>query len=484
MKIYLETLGCQMNRLDSELVIGRLLAAGHEMTAEAGQADVVLYNTCSVRDLAEEKVHSRLGHLGATLRREGRDVPGAGPVVGVLGCMAQRLGEALRERHPHVSIVCAPGRLDGLLDMITRAAAGRGAVALDPDRRARTQAEAREAFDALDQSRDPGAAPGAAQAYVRVMRGCDNFCSYCIVPFVRGPELSRDPAHVADEVRRLIDAGRTTVTLLGQAVNRYRWRSGGTSVRFSDLLEGLAGIGGLRRLRFVTSHPLDFGDDILQVMASSRVICPYIHCPAQSGSDAMLKAMNRGYTRAQYDDLVDRARATVDEVVLASDFIVGFPGESEADHQASIDLIRRSGFRNSFIFKYSPRPGTAAARRLKDNVPDAVKRRRNAELLAVQHEVSLAHHNGYVGRTVEVLVEGPSRRVDKQAARPTPAAMQLSARTRGDHIVVFDGPGDLAGRYVDVEITGATPVTLFGRLAGAPAAAGEQERPRAPERTA
>jgi len=468
MRIYLETLGCQMNRLDSELVTCLLAAAGHEMTGELRQADVVLYNTCSVRQLAEEKVHSRLGHLGAMMRR---GKIGA-PIVGVLGCMAQRTGHALRKRHPHVSIVCAPGQLGALVGMIAQAAEGRPAVALDPER---TDVPARpadgpgdwdpRACDALDLARDPSLAPSPGQAYVRVMRGCDNFCSYCIVPFVRGPEVSRRPDRILDEVKRLAEAGRRTITLLGQTVNRYRWQAGGTTVRFSDLLERLSGVLGVRRLRFVTSHPLDFGDDILDVMASSPTICPYIHCPAQSGSDAVLAAMNRGYTRAQYDDLVDRARALVPDVVLASDFIVGFPGETQADHHASAELIRRSAFRNSFIFKYSPRPGSSAAETLEDNVPDDVKKRRNNELLAVQADVSLEHYTGYVGRTLEVLVEGPSRRVDKQAHAPTPQATQLSARTRGDHIVVFDGPTDLAGQYVDVEITSATAVTLLGRRA-------------------
>ena len=489
MKVYLETLGCQMNRLDSELVAGLLAGAGHEMTADLRSADVVLYNTCSVRRLAEEKVHSRLGHIAAMMRRAaGGAETSFRPIVGVLGCMAQRAGDTLRKRHPHVSIICAPGKLAMLAEMISAAAAGQTAVALDPDRK---DGPARPAdgpgdsdpwacdaldparkthpgvdpdddIDAMDMARDESRAPSPGQAYVRVMRGCDNFCSYCIVPFVRGPEVSRRPDRVVEEVRRLAEAGRSTITLLGQAVNRYRWQGGPATVRFSDLLERLSGVPGVRRLRFVTSHPVDFGDDILEVMAASANICPYIHCPAQSGSDAVLKAMNRGYTRRQYDDLVDRARSIVPDVVLASDFIVGFAGETEADHQASAELIIRSRFRNSFIFKYSPRPPAAAAKTLEDNVPEEVKKRRNNELLAVQGEVSLAHNTDYIARTVEVLVEGPSRRVDKQAEKPTAQAMQLRARTRGDHIVVFEGPAELAGRYVNVEITGATAVTLFG----------------------
>ena len=461
MKVYLETFGCQMNRLDSELVTGLLRAAGHEMETDRRKADVVLYNTCCVRRHAEDKVYSRLGADG---RRKGHHRPRL--IIGVLGCMAQQHGRELLRRYPQVDVLCAPGQLARLAELIDQAADGRPAVALDPDRRAAKAAAADDELDALDLGRDVSAAPSPAQAYVRVMRGCDKFCSFCVVPFVRGPEASRDPARVAEEVRRLIGAGRSEITLLGQTVNSYRWRAGEIEVRFSDLLCRVAGVAGLRRLRFITSHPVDFGDDILQAMRDLDNVCAYIHCPAQSGSDAVLKRMSRRYTRAEYDGLVDRARDIVPGVVLAGDFIVGFPGETEDDHAASADLIRRSGYKNSFIFKYSPRDGTVAARRFEDDVPEAVKKRRNNELLAVQEEVGLAHHRGYVGRRVEVLVEGPSARVDKQAAPPRPEAMQLMGRTRGDHIVVFDAPESLVGRYVHVEVTDATSLTLTGKPAG------------------
>ena len=455
MKVYIDTMGCQMNRLDSELAAGALCAAGHEIVTDPALADVVLYNTCSVRDHAEEKVHSRLGRDGK------QKAAGRGMIVGVLGCMAQREGEALRKRHPFVDIVCGPGQLYELPDFIARAAAGEKIVALDPDRKAPRDAGAEAAMDEMDLSRDAGAAASSVQAYVRVMRGCDKFCTYCIVPFVRGPERSRPPEQIVEEVRRLVDAGRSEITLLGQTVNSYRWTGGGAAVRFSDLLARVADVGGLRRLRFVTSHPLDFGDDILQAMRDLPNVCEYIHCPGQSGSDAVLKRMNRKYTRAEYDDLVDRARAIVPGVALAGDFIVGFPGETEADHAASADLIRRSAYKNSFVFKYSPRPGAASAKRLDDDVPVEVKKRRNNELLVVQQEVGAAHHRAYVARTVEVLVGGPSPRADKQPTPAPPGQKQLVGRTRGDHIVVFDGPESLAGQYVDVRITGATSLTLF-----------------------
>jgi len=458
MKIYLETFGCQMNRLDSELAAGALLAAGYELVVSPGSADVVLYNTCSVRAHAEEKVYSR---LGAMMRRKGdlrRPL-----IIGVLGCMAQREGEALRRRFGQIDIICSPGKLFLLASMIADAAAGLPTVALDPPRNRRGDTGDDGKMDAMDLARDVSVTGTPAQAYVRVMRGCDKFCTYCVVPFVRGPERSRDPRQIVREVRRLVDAGRSEITLLGQTVNSYRWKSGPMTVRFSDLLEKVSAIRGVRRLRFLTSHPLDFGDDILEAMRDLPNVCEYIHCPAQSGSDAVLRRMGRKYTRNQYNDLVDRARAIVADVVLAGDFIVGFPGETEADHAASAELIRRSGYKNSFIFKYSGRPGTAAAKRLADDVPDEVKKRRNNELLAVQAEVGLAHHRAYVGRTVEVLVEGPSPRAHKQPSEPQPGLTQLTGRTRWDHIVVFDGPEGLAGQYADVAVTGATALTLFGK---------------------
>ena len=472
MKVYLETIGCQMNRLDSELAAGLLRRAGHELTADRKAADVVLYNTCSVRRHAEEKVYSRLGAAG---RRKANHRPSL--VIGVLGCMAQRAGEDLRRRFPAVAVVCSPGQLHRLAELVDAAARGAPAVALDPPRGADRNPAAEAALDALDLARSPDETPCAAQAYVRVAHGCDRFCTYCVVPFVRGRQRSRDPAQIVGEVRRLVDAGRSEITLLGQTVNSYRWGDGASAVRFSDLLQRVSAVAGLRRLRFVTSHPVDFGDDVLTAVRDLPNVCEYLHVPAQSGSDTVLKRMNRRYSRAEYDDLVDRARDLVPDVVLAGDFIVGFPGETEADHQASADLIRRSGYKNCFVFKYSPRPGTAAAERLPDDVDDATKRRRNNELLAVQAEVGLYHHRRYVGRTVEVLVEGPSPRADRQPHPPAAPATQLRGRTRGDHLVVFDGPPGLVGRYVDLRVTGATSLTLFAERTDGPGPAAAAAAP-------
>jgi len=459
MKVFIDTLGCQMNRLDSELVAAALRRDGHELLAARDGADAVLYNTCSVRKHAEQKVLSRLG-VDARQRAEGRRL-----IVGVMGCMAQRLGEKLRRANRPVDILCGPGQLHALPEMLAAAAAGRPATALDPPRTQPPDQAAEAAMDRLDAGRDPHAGESSAQAFIRVARGCDNFCTYCIVPYVRGPERSRDPRAIVEEARRLAGAGRGEITLIGQTVNRYTWTAGERTVRFSALLARVSAVAGVRRLRFVTSHPLDFTDDILHAMRDLPNVVEYIHCPAQSGSDRMLKAMNRKYTRAAYDELLARAREIVPEVVLAGDFIVGFPGETEEDHAASAELIRRARYKNCFVFKYSPRPGTAAAKTLTDNVPDAVKRRRNNELLAVQQEAGLTHHRAYIGRTLEVLVEGPSPQTRKPAAahfgRP-----QLVGRSRWDHVVIFDGPAQLAGQYVDVEITGAASVTLFAVLRG------------------
>ena len=453
MKVYLETMGCQMNRLDSELVAASLRAAGLELTDDARAADVLLYNTCSVRRHAEDKVHSRLGW--ACQRKAG----GRRIIIGVLGCMAQRMGDRLIRRHGGVDVVCGPGQLARLPELIASAADG-PQVALDPPR---NQARGDEPIDRLDHARDPARTHLPGQAYVRIMRGCDRFCTYCVVPFVRGPELSRRPGAILEEVRRLVGAGVTQVALLGQTVNSYRHAQSGRSVGLADLLERIDAVEGLRRVRFVTNYPGDFDRAILQAMADLPSVCEHLHLPAQSGSDRVLRAMGRRYTRSEYEELIDAARETVPGVGIAGDFIVGFPGESDEDFGASADLIRRSRYRNSFIFKYSPRPGTRAAD-LDDDVGEKVKRRRNRELLAVQEQVSRADNRALVGQRVEVLVEGPSPRADRPGAAKSPGATQLLGRTRTDHIVVFDGPAELAGRYVNVEIADASALTLFGRM--------------------
>jgi len=477
-----------MNVLDSQLVAGRLRACGFEIVDDPDSADVILYNTCSVRDHAEQKVWSRLGELQDARKRRPH------LVIGVIGCMAERQGTAMFHKYPHVDLLCGPAELDKLPAMVCNALATRLAdpaaalrqTALAGPRAGRNAAVPwgdSDALETLDLSRSVVRGDDAARAYVRVTRGCNKFCSYCIVPYTRGPEVHRPPANIIAEVRKLADAGALEITLLGQTVNHYFWKEpDGRAVRFADLLYMIhEAVPSVRRLRFVTSYPRDFGEDVLAVMRDCPRICRYLHLPAQSGSDRMLRLMRRGYTAAQYVELIDRAREMLPDVSIASDFIAGFPGETEDDHRLSMDLIRRCRFKNSFIFKYSPRPGTAAAREYPDDVPVEVKRRRNNELLAVQQEVALELNRAMVGQTVEVMVEGPSpvgaRRSAADAADDAPAAAaapwrpgkeicQLSGRTRGDQIVCFDGDPSLAGRIVNVAIIEVSPLALRGRLVG------------------
>ena len=601
--VYLETFGCQMNELDSELVAGRLRALGYRFVPKAEQADVVLYNTCSVRELAEQKVWSRLGEL------KQRKAQQPGLVVGVLGCMAERDGVDLIRRMPVVDVLCGPGELDklpALLDNAVRtresllhderraidaglssdqpaAGVSARAVALqgNTSRRSGTLAAAQDTLELLDLSRsisplDEGDAFSPAEtaedegegagrgvrrsAYVRITRGCNKFCTYCVVPFTRGAEVHRPPEHIIDECKRLADAGVIEVTLLGQTVNHYRFEHGaavtidgvtqpqkgrsyqgghrrdpfaGANVTtFADLLRRIHDeVPAIRRLRFVTSYPRDFGDDVLEVIRDHPRICRYLHVPAQSGSDRILRLMNRGYSVGEYLEFVDRARAMLDTpqrpLMISGDFIVGFPTETEEDFAATVALVRRVRSKNSFIFKYSPRPGTVAIEKLADDVPEAVKRRRNNELLAVQAAISDEVSREQVGRSCEVMVEGLSRRqlkragltqgqvrqaghvaitiggktlglatgsdggdacatdacgtggssiageaamVDHDEGDTDTGPVQLACRTDGDLIVFVEAPAAraraLVGTIARVRITGAANLSLHGELVG------------------
>lgn len=479
MRYYISTLGCQMNVLDSELLEADLQAAGHSPAESVRKADLILFNTCSVRGHAEDKVYSALGRLKHL--KEHR--PHA--VIGVLGCMAQKDRESIIRRAPHVDVVVGPGRLwrlPELIELVCRDRQPRIEVSLNP---AENDREAvRASFVPYDSRR--GGVPRSArrQAFVRIMFGCNMACSYCIVPSVRGPEQSRPADAIVAEVRRLTDAGCREVTLIGQTVNSYCDRSAGSTVRLADLLELLDALPGPRRIRFVTNHPRFMTDPLLQAVRDLPRVCPYLHVPAQSGSDSVLKRMKRGYTIAYYNEMLDRIRAIIPEAAVTSDFIVGFSGETDGDFAQTVELVRRARFKNSFIFKYSPRPGTWAAERLPDDVPESVKRQRNNELLAVQNAISREDNQRLVGQTVEVLVEGPSKAARKssaataQAARPQdapavptpprigddlPAGLtQLVGRTVCDQIVVFDGLPQWAGEFRRVKIDRADAVTLFG----------------------
>jgi len=507
-RAHITTYGCQMNRLDAELVAERLRASGARVVDDPVEANVLLFVTCSVRAHAEDRAFSNIGALAARKRRE------PGLVVGLLGCTAQQYGDRLRSRAPLVDVVCAPGRLAELPQLIQAARTNRAApvVALDPPRGAtHTQPDrvgGAEAFAAADAALDevetlrPLGGPSPGHAFVTVMRGCDNFCAYCVVPNVRGPERSRTPSAVLEEVRRLAGQGARQITLLGQAVNKYVSRQDGRTCDLADLIEKVAETPDLARLRFITNHPRAMTERLAAVFRNVPAVCPYLHMPAQSGSDAVLARMKRGYTASEYADRVAMVRGVRPEVAVASDFIVGFPGETESDFEATMDLVQRMRFSQAFVFKYSPRPGTFAADHYPDDVPMAEKRRRNQALLDLVREVAGQENRRLIGRNVNVFVEGPSPhpnldpekgtaekgtgsfsgcmekvpvpfspgRMEKvpvpfSAAAARRTWLQLRGRTPGNRIVVFDGPADLAGTEVDVEVVDSSPLTLFAHLA-------------------
>jgi tRNA-2-methylthio-N6-dimethylallyladenosine synthase len=544
--VYLETFGCQMNELDSELVAGQLRALGYRFVNSADGADVVLYNTCSVREHAEQKVWSRLGELAE------RKLEQPQLVVGVLGCMAERDGTDLVKRMPVVDVMCGPGELDKLPGLLDNAVRTRDSMTLSDElvsakqialqggssRRSSTLAAAEDTLEMLDLSRSVSPidedSPRRRTAYVRITRGCNKFCTYCVVPFTRGAEIHRPPEHIIDECRKLADTGVIEITLLGQTVNHYRFEHG-AAVTVNGVLQpqkGRAYTGGhrrdpfagnqvttfaellrrihdevpeIQRLRFVTSYPRDFGDDVLEVIRDHPRICRYLHVPAQSGSNRMLQTMNRGYTVEEYLEFLDRARSFLDQpeinrpLTLSGDFIVGFPGETDEDFEATKRLLVKAQYKNAFIFKYSPRPGTVAFDKLPDDVPEDVKRRRNNELLALQNDVSDRLSAEQIGREYDVMVEGISRKSLKKTgltksqlksagsvaitiggrslarqelaatfATSEDQAVQFSARTDGDLIVFFEAPGataeSLVGSIVKVRIVAAEKLSLHGEL--------------------
>jgi tRNA-2-methylthio-N6-dimethylallyladenosine synthase len=459
--VFIETLGCQMNVLDSELVAASLLRAGYELVDSPRKADTILFNTCSVRQHAEDKVYSALGRLKHVKAKHPHKI------IGVLGCMAQKDRELVFRRAPHVDLVVGPGQLGQLPRLLEQIAAGEGPkMEISLDRKGASRPLVEQSFAWFDPGRDVRPRAARSQALVRIMFGCDKFCAYCIVPSVRGPEQNRPAAEIEAEVRRLADDGCLEVTLLGQTVNSYRSNEGGRTIRLSDLLERLSAIEGIRRLRFVTNYPRHMTDDLLQAVRDLPKVCPYLHVPAQSGSNRVLRRMKRGYTVEFYREMLQRIRQTVPAATVTSDFIVGYCGETEEDFEQTVSLVRDGRFKNSFIFKYSPRPGTFAAQHYPDDVPDEVKRRRNNELLAIQNAISAEENAPLLGRTVEVLVEGPS----KVSRKPAWAGErnQLTGRTVCDRIVVFDGDEGLVGRIVPVRITQTSAFTLFGTVLTAP----------------
>lgn len=537
-----------MNELDSELVAGALTGLGYRFTAIADEADIVLYNTCSVRERAEQKVWSRLGEM----KHRKNDQPDL--VVGVLGCMAERDGTDLITRMPVVDLMCGPAELDKLPELLDNAVRTKASLAeSDPatairrsakqvalqgnaSRRSSTLSAAGDSLESLDLGRmiSPVDFDGRRSAYVRITRGCNKFCTYCVVPHTRGAEIHRPPEHIIDEIKALADTGVVEITLLGQTVNHYRFEhdsavtldgivqpqkgraykgshnrdsfAGANTTTFADLLYRIhEEVPAIQRLRFVTSYPRDFGDDVLQVIRDCPRICRFIHVPAQTGSDRMLKMMNRGHSISEYYEFIDRCNEYLHQpeigrpLMLGGDIIVGFPTETEEDHELTKELLIRSKYKNCFIFKYSPRPGTVAYDKIPDDIPDELKRRRNNELLNLQTEISDSIAQEQVGGEFDIFVEGLSRRehrkrgtevrpgsgmvgitiggadpqaeiavLDPETHGPT---VQMSGRTDGDLIVFFDVPTDAVklpseyiGQIVRAKITSADKLTLSGEL--------------------
>jgi len=430
-KVLIEVFGCQMNKLDAELVVGALRRAGYDFTASDEEAAAVLMVTCSIREQAENRVHSHLGAL-AKLKASSPDL-----AVGVLGCMASREGEALLRRWPALDFVAGTRdfpKVARLLDRVRADLARIVAVDGDPE---------------VSEERD-------------VARGCDKRCTYCVVPRTRGFEVSRPMADVLDEVRRLVDDGVKEVTLLGQTVNAWG-RGQGRSL--GELLAALEELAGLDRVRFTTSHPEEMDDVLIDAMADCKKAGLFLHLPPQSGSDAVLRRMARGYTADRYREIATRLRERIPGVQLGGDVIVGFCGETDEDFEATYRLMEDVRFSQTFIFRYSPRPDTPAKRHLADDVPDALKRERIARLMELQGRIQLERNEGLVGTTHEVLVEGTSRRNPRT----------LFGRNLAFDRIVFEGDPSLADRYAQVEITSATSLTLSGRLLAstpAPALAG------------
>ena len=435
-KLYIETYGCQMNVADSEVVASVMKMADYETCESLDEADAVFLNTCSVRDNAEQKIIHRLEALNA-LKRKGRKL-----IIGVLGCMAERVKEGLLNDHG-ADLVAGPDAYLSLPHLIAQAELGEKAIDVE--------LSLTETYRDVVPQRVHG---NHLSGFVSIMRGCNNFCHYCIVPYTRGRERSRDIESILTEVKDLEARNYKEVTLLGQNVNSYRWEADGETIAFPELLRRVARAVPGMRVRFTTSHPKDMSDETLHVIAEEPNVCKQIHLPVQSGSNRILKLMNRKYTREWYLDRVAAIRRIVPDCGLSTDIFAGYCSETEEDHQESLSLMRECGYDSAFMFKYSERPGTYASKHLPDDIDEATKVRRLEELIALQNELSLAANTACIGKEYEVLIEGTSKR----------SREQLFGRTEQGKVVVFDRKGHHTGETVRVRITSASSATLKGEL--------------------
>jgi tRNA-2-methylthio-N6-dimethylallyladenosine synthase len=448
-KVYIKTYGCQMNERDSEQVARMLVERGHLITPHESEADVVLLNTCSVRDLAEQKALGKMGMLGALSRQ--RQV-----VYGFLGCMAQSRGESLFKGIPHLNLVVGTQKFHRVADYVEEALRQKADLPMDDVRF--SIVDVNEELDSQGTIRDHLLSERQVTAFVSIMQGCNMHCTFCIVPFTRGQERSRPIYQIVDEVKRLVDLGIREVTLLGQIVNlygRHEFPRVDGRTPFVQLLEAVHGVDGLDRIRFTSPHPIGFRQDLVEAFRALPKLVEHVHLPLQSGSDRILRAMHRTYTAEKFLKLVDEIRAVTPEMAITSDIIVGFPGETDEDFQSTKALVDRVGFDNAFVFKYSKRKDTPAAEML-DQVPDQIKEERNQELLALVNDWARRRNARFIGREVEILCEGPSK------TNPN----RLMGRTRGNKIVVFEGAPHHIGQLLNIRITRTSGYTLYGDPVG------------------
>jgi tRNA-2-methylthio-N6-dimethylallyladenosine synthase len=430
-RVYVETYGCQMNVADSDLIGSVLADAGYATTTQADDADVIVVNTCAVREKAEERVVARAAELGAIKKRK----PGA--VLAIVGCMAEHLKENLVERAPAVDVIAGPDSYRRMPALLEAARAERLAPVLD------IKLDKEETYEGLS-----GAIGGdGVSGFVTIQRGCDKFCTFCVVPFTRGRERGASPREILRQVRELVDAGYREVTLLGQTVNSYVWED----VTFAQLLRAVAAIDGLQRVRFTSPYPVDFTADVIAAIAEEPKVCKYIHLPVQSGSDVVLERMRRGYTVEDYRTIVKNLRAAMPDIALSTDILTGFCAETEEDHQQTLALMREIRFDSAFMFAYSERDLTFAAKKLPDDISEATKKRRLQEIVALQEKISTEVFTAQIGKRERVLVTGSSKR----------DAAQLIGRTDGFKSVILPAGVGAVGELVDVEIKRATMATLF-----------------------
>jgi tRNA-2-methylthio-N6-dimethylallyladenosine synthase len=436
-KFYIETYGCQMNVADSEVVASILSGYGYEHTDEISEAGLILINTCSIRDNAEQRIWGRLKAIGHFKRKD------SSIVIGLIGCMAERLKEKIIEQEHLVDLVAGPDAYRDLPSLISEAESGHRAVNVLLSRE--------ETYADISPVRMD---KNGVTSFVSIMRGCNNMCAYCVVPYVRGAERSRDPGSILNEVKDLWNKGYREVTLLGQNVDSYEWKADGTITRFPELIEKTALVNPYLRVRFSTSHPKDISDELLVTMSDYSNICRHIHLPAQSGSSRILKLMNREYTREWYMDRIRAIRSIVPGCAISTDLITGFCTETEEDHNETLSLMEWAEYDFAYMFKYSERPGTRAARKYKDDIPEEIKTKRLNEIISLQNKLSARSKKQDVGRIFEVLIEDFSKRSQDD----------LSGRTSQNKVAVFSGDGHKKGDYVNVLIDRCTSATLIGKV--------------------